>query len=140
MVGQFFKIELSEFGPYQDAVLSDYHFVNHSILSPMMKIGLINSNLTVEKTLQYYKEQKTPIQSVEGFLRQVIGWREYVRLLYYFEGQQQLNANFFNHQNQIKIGILMIEKTIKYAYLHHIERLLYIRNTMLLYEINPKEL
>ncbi|CAD8199886.1 unnamed protein product [Paramecium octaurelia] len=146
----FLKQKLSEFGPYQDAVHSDYPFVNHSILSPMMNIGLITSSLIVDKTLQYYKQNKAPIQSVEGFLRQVIGWREYVRLLYFFEGEQQMKANFFNHQNELsnnwytgqtKLPPIdhMIQKVIKYAYLHHIERLMYIGNTMLLSEINPKQ-
>lgn len=64
-----------------------------------MNIGLLSSKLIVDKTLEIYHRNHSPIQSVEGFIRQVIGWREYVRLLYHFESERQMNANFFNHSN-----------------------------------------
>ncbi|KAM3137927.1 hypothetical protein pb186bvf_010008 [Paramecium bursaria] len=147
---QFLEHKLTKFGPQQDAVHSDHPFMFHSILSPMMNIGLLTSDYIIEQTLQYEKKHKVHLPSFEGFIRQVIGWREYVRLLYVYEGEMQMNSNFFNSTNKLSeawyLGTTqippidhMVKKVIKYAYLHHIERLMYLGNFMLLAQIDPKE-
>jgi len=149
---KFLGIKLEAFGPYQDAVHSDYPFVFHAILSPMMNIGLLTAPYIVKRTMEYYeKRPKIPIQSLEGFIRQIIGWREYVRILYVFEGEKQRASNFFNHHNKLNenwygkgsLGIQciddLIQKVDKYGYLHHIERLMYVGNFMLLCGIDSNE-
>jgi len=149
---KFLEKKLDTFGPYQDAVHSDYPFMFHAILSPMMNIGLLTAPYIVKRTMQYYTSNpKIPIQSVEGFIRQIIGWREYVRMLYVFEGEKQRTCNFFNHHKKLNqnwygkggLGIKcideLIQKVDKYGYLHHIERLMYIGNFMLLCGMHPDE-
>lgn len=151
MAKKFLKLFLPNFGKYQDAVSSKVNYGFHSVLSPLMNIGLI----TPEQMLELFFEnvsEKSNIQSAEGYLRQLIGWREYTRYHYIFN-RKKMEQNIFNHKKNInnnywyyspenskmpKVIIDMIRKTIDNAYLHHIERLMYIGNYLLLNEIHPK--
>lgn len=149
---QFLNKRFKLFGPYEDAVDTDIIVGTHSLLSPLLNIGLITPKFVLEKVLSVGKAKKIPIQSVEGFVRQLF-WREYCRLLYLFKRTELSKGNFFNNNNKLtknwydnskqKIGIDiiddLIQKTLKYGYLHHIERLMYIGNIMVLLEIEPKD-
>jgi deoxyribodipyrimidine photolyase-related protein len=102
------------------------------------------------ETLAIAEKQNIPLASLEGFIRQIIGWREFVRGIYQNFSEQQDNSNFWNHQNKLsqawytgETGVpqldLTIQKVIRYGYCHHIERLMVLGNLMLLLEIHPRE-
>lgn len=146
----FLKNRLKNFGKYQDAILKDQNLLFHSILSPMLNIGLLTPDYIVEKTLDYSKKNKVPINSLEGFIRQIAGWREYVRVVYEKVGEKQKSKNFFGFRKKVpetwwkaETGILPIDNTIKKvldsAYAHHIERLMILGNFMLLSEFKPND-
>jgi deoxyribodipyrimidine photolyase-related protein len=149
----FLEKRLKEFGPYQDAVDNEKHpFGYHSVISPMMNIGLLPDNLVIEQSYQYYLKNKSkiPIQSFEGFIRQVIGWRNYVYTVYTLEGDKLRKTNFLKHTNRIndkwwlaQTGMppvdTIIKKMVKIAYSHHIERLMYLGNWLLLCKVKPDD-
>ncbi len=147
---QFLEERLKNFGPYEDAVSKDDPFIYHSVLSPMMNIGIITDTEVVTISYDYYNDNNIPIASFEGFIRQVIGWRNYVYTLYMLEGENMRTSNNMHHNNMLNekfwtgsTGILpvdnIISKIIKYSYCHHIERLMYLGNFMLLCMIHPDE-
>jgi deoxyribodipyrimidine photolyase-related protein len=144
----FFEHKLINFGRYQDASILDEPFLYHSIISPMMNIGLLTDSLVVECFKKFISRNNIPLQSSEGFIRQVIGWRNYMYAIYILEPKLK-NINYFNHYNKIgnlywnNIGIYpidcIIDKLKKYAYTHHIERLMYLSNWFLINKVDPKE-
>ncbi len=145
--------KLDYFGPVQDAISKDVIYGEHSNISVLLNIGLLTPEYVINKVLDYFyasRNKKNIISSVEGFIRQIIGWREYVRFIYYFHRDDLINSNYFKFTKKMpkswydattSLPILnnMINKVNKYAYLHHIERLLIISNLALLNEIHPKE-
>jgi deoxyribodipyrimidine photolyase-related protein len=147
----FLKNKLKDFGKYQDAILEHNTFIYHSILSPMLNIGLITDTDVVNISYKYYLEHKNiPIQSFEGFIRQVIGWRNYIYIIYLLEGKTMIKSNYLKHNNKINDNFWLgttnikpiddsINKIIKYSYVHHIERLMLLGNFMLLCLIHPDE-
>lgn len=151
-LNKFIKQRLQFFGPYEDAVDESEPFIYHSVLSPMMNIGLITDTQVINTVTKYYlKHKKTiSIESYEGFIRQVIGWRNYVYVIYMLDGHKLFEMNHLKHTNKINDKFWtgstnikpidsLINKIIKYAYAHHIERLMYLGNFMLLCQINPKD-
>lgn len=147
----FLENNLQDFGKYEDAIHTDFQYINHSILTPSLNIGLITPSYVVSKTLKYYNDNKDSIDfsSVEGFIRQILGWREFVRMCYNHIGVKQRTSNHFNHKNKLNAnwyngdtGLPIIDNTIvqlnNNAYTHHIIRLMVIGNIMLLCEICPK--
>lgn len=146
----FLKERLKEYGPYQDALQSDASMLFHSILSPMINVGLLTPDYVVKKTVEYAHEHHIPLNSLEGFIRQIIGWREYVYGIYAYRGNDQQQSNFFKHSNKLPAtmwtgttGIEPIDLTIRRildtAYGNHIERLMVLGNFMLMCEIDPRE-
>jgi len=148
----FLKKRLKLFGKYEDAVSTKYHFIFHSVLSPMMNIGLLRDIEVLEISNNYYlkHEKSIPIASYEGFIRQIIGWRQYVYTLYILEGDKMRKSNLLNHKIKLNddkwwndIGItpinFLINKIKDYAYVHHIERLMFLSNWLLLNQIHPNE-
>jgi deoxyribodipyrimidine photolyase-related protein len=96
----FIKKRLPNFGPYEDAVSIDNPFLFHSVLSPMMNIGILPDIYVVKITNDYYEKHKTliPIASYEGFIRQVIGWRNYIYSIYTLE-PKMYEKNTLKHVN-----------------------------------------
>lgn len=146
----FIKLNLKDYGKYQDAVRSDVIFGTHSVLSPMINIGLLEPQYIIKEILKAYHNQKISISSIEGYLRQLLSWREYVRMLYILKNNLFIKKNFFHHKKKIskewytgKTQIQpiddIIKKVLKYSYAHHIERLMFLGNFMLLCEFHPKE-
>ncbi|MEM9340197.1 MAG: FAD-binding domain-containing protein, partial [Bacteroidota bacterium] len=136
-------------GPYEDAIDKDHTFIFHSVLSPYLNLGLITPDEIIDKALEFAGEKDTHFPSVEGFVRQIIGWREFIRGIYH-EYDDQLNINYFDHHRKMKpcwyngtTGIPAIDdsicKALKYGYTHHIERLMVLGNVMLLCELAPDE-
>ena len=148
----FLERRLVHFGKYQDAIRKDEPILFHSLLSPALNIGLLTPDQVVNETLQFARarEGNIPLNSLEGFIRQIIGWREFVRGVYTLEGNQQRNINFWGHSRKLPksfytgtTGIDPVDSTIarlqESAYAHHIERLMVLGNFMLLCEIDPHE-
>jgi len=146
---KFLDERLNNFGPYEDAISSEVILGYHSGISALLNIGLLDPNDIVEDAISRKSDVK--IESLEGFIRQIISWREYVRLLYIYEHKKFTKMNFLNHTNKLKsgwytaeTGILPIDNIIKKAldisYVHHIERLMCIGNFMLLMQIKPKDI
>lgn len=149
---KFIKERYNCFGPYQDAVNSKIPIGCHSLISPMLNIGLLTPEKVIEELIKEGRKRKIKIASIEGIIRQIIGWREYVRMYYIYERKTLEKKNELKHKKKLKkywyelergtdIEIIddMIEKTKKYGYLHHIERLMYIGNYMLITKTEPKE-
>lgn len=149
-LNDFLVHRLYSFGPYQDAIEPDEPFLFHSLLSPCLNAGLLTPEEVVSRVEEYGKAHRLPLNSREGFIRQVIGWREFMRAVYLREGNGQRTRNFWGFERSIpdsfwtaETGIDPIDTTIervqKYAYAHHIERLMILGNFMLLCEFDPKE-
>lgn len=146
----FKRNKLKNFGDYQDALKADDSFLFHSLISPSVNAGhLLVEELVadVEKELQ---NGNIPINSAEGFIRQIIGWREFVHLVYENYNEELYKGNFFKHKRKMKkswydgsLGIPPLDNAIKQAdrfgYCHHIERLMVLANFMNLSGIEPKE-
>ena len=146
---KFLEERMQEFGPYEDAMVQKESFLNHSVISPLLNSGLITPKHVIAKTLSF--KDRYPLNSLEGFLRQIIGWREFIRGVYKVKGSQERTTNFFNFKRKIPnsfynatTGILPIDITIekvkKTAYNHHIERLMVLGNFMMLCEFDPDEI
>lgn len=152
LLREFLQNALKDFGKYQDALSNEHPFLYHSLLSPGINLGLITPEEVLQYTLDHYQknEDSIPLSSVEGFIRQVIGWREFVRGIYQNFSKRQDEENFFQHKRKLgeawytgKTGIPAlddcIQKANRFAYCHHIERLMILSNIMLLSEVDPKE-
>lgn len=144
----FLEHRFELFGDYEDAIHKDESVLFHSVLTPMLNIGLLSPREVVDAALEY--EDRVPLNSLEGFVRQVIGWREYIRGVYRVWGRRQRTTNFWEHDRQIPrsfydaaTGIepidCVIRRVRKTGYCHHIERLMILGNFMLLCEFHPDE-
>ena len=147
----FFKIRFENFGRYEDAMLEGENFLFHSCISAFLNIGLLTPKQVIDKAIRYSDKNSTPLNSLEGFIRQIIGWREFVRGIYQEEGQNQIKSNYWNSEKKLTqswydgtTGIAplddCIKTTIKDGYIHHIPRLMVISNIMNLCGIDPKEI
>jgi len=147
---QFFDQRFMEFGVYEDAIVAEHSFLNHSVLTPMLNVGLITPKEIITACLKYAEQHDVPINSTEGFVRQIIGWREFIRGIYEARGSEERTTNFWNFKRKIPAsfydgttGIPPIDKTIKKVlqtgYCHHIERLMVLGNFMMLCEFDPDE-
>lgn len=145
----FLKNRLKEFGPYQDYISKDQHFMFHSILSSSINIGLLNPSEIIKKIRNY--KSKVPLNSYEGYIRQLF-WREYQRYVYiylkdldkmnYFGNNKKLNKFWYSDKKDVT-GYPPVDKAIEMTYntgyLHHIQRLMVVGNFMSLNGITYKE-
>jgi len=147
---QFLTYRFYDFGSYEDAILKEFSILNHSVLSPLMNVGLILPGEIIKRSLWFAKEEKIPINSTEGFIRQILGWREFIRGMYVCKGSYSRTCNFWNFDRKLPAsfydgttGVAPIDQTIKKilrtGYCHHIERLMVLGNFMLLCEFDPDE-
>lgn len=147
---EFLKNRFDEFGPYEDAIHKDYSILNHSVLTPMLNVGLLTPNQVLDTSINYGLNNNIPINSLEGFVRQIMGWREFIRGMYEAKGTQERTLNFWGFNRKIpssfydgSTGIPPVDDTIKKAlktgYCNHIERLMILGNFMLLCEFDPDE-
>ena len=149
-LNDFLENRFNHFGDFEDAIDKAEAYLFHSVLSPMLNSGLLTPKQVVDKALKYDKENKVPLNSLEGFIRQIIGWREYMRAVYLLEGVKQRTTNYFKFNKKMpkafydaSTGIEPVDKVIKRvlekSYTHHIERLMILGNFMLLCDIHPDE-
>ena len=147
----FLKNRFDNFGVYEDAMVHGENFLFHSSLSSSLNIGLITPKQVIKEIEKLTKSQRTPLNSLEGFVRQVIGWREFIRGIYQQKSEYQITKNYWNHTKKLgsswyegKTGILPLDDCIKSAindgYSHHIPRLMVISNLMNMCEVDPEEI
>ncbi len=147
---QFLKKRFHEFGPYEDAIVAEENFLNHSLLSPLMNSGLLTPGEILNEALNYAAKNDVPLNSLEGFVRQILGWREFIRAMYNLKGREERTRNFWEFDKKIPssfytadTGIepldIVIKKVLETGYCHHIERLMVLGNFMMLCEFDPDE-
>lgn len=146
----FFKERFDQFGPYEDAMTTGSPSVFHSTISPLLNNGLLTPAQVMEEMEAFITKHDVPLASVEGFVRQIIGWREYIRALYVLEGRNIRNRNYFKAKNKLPYsfwegttGIDPVDHHIgvlrTHAYTHHIPRLMVLANVMNLCAIDPHD-
>ncbi len=144
----FLAERFSLFGDYEDALSVTYGTIYHSLLSPLLNLGLITPTYVIERALAYGQAHDIPLNSVEGFVRQVIGWREFIRGAWRTLPQSHWQQNFWQHEHRLAdcwydgtTEIPPLDDAIRRArdtgYNHHIERLMVVGNLMLLAGIQP---
>lgn len=151
-LSDFFKNRFAQYGTYSDAVDARGVWLFHSALSPVMNNGLLSSREVVEAALDYCAGSKkdVPLASLEGFVRQILGWREYTRATYVQKGSTMRTKNTLGnnrrptrdwYEGTTNIPPLddVIKKVNNFAYAHHIERLMVVGNCMLLSDLHPDE-
>ena len=146
----FVEHRLATFGIYEDAMWTDTPFGWHSLLSSSLNLKLLNPREVIDAVLVAWKKHDLELATVEGFIRQILGWREFVRGMYYLDMPQMALDNFYDHQNALPVWYWTgktkmkcmqeaIGQTLQYGYAHHIQRLMVTGNFALLAEVLPKE-
>jgi deoxyribodipyrimidine photolyase-related protein len=146
----FFANALPKFGDYEDAMLTGERFLWHSILSPYINSGLLDPLDLCRRAEREYLDGRAPLNSVEGYVRQIIGWREYMRGIYWHEGPDYVDRNFLGHTRELPSWYWtgetdmhclseVLAQTLKTAHAHHIQRLMVTGNFALLIRADPKQ-
>ena len=147
----FLKERFVLFGDYEDAIVKNENWLWHGVLTPMLNIGLLTPDQIVQAALKHGGKHEVPLNSMEGFLRQIIGWREFMRAAYVDHGVEMRTGNHWNHQRDLPdsfydatTGIEPIDDVIRRVldtgYCHHIERLMILGGFMFLCEIHPDQI
>ncbi len=150
VLDDFLLHRMKDFGTYEDAIVKNESILFHSVLTPALNIGLLTPQQIIDKTLEYHHKLNYPLNSLEGFVRQIIGWREFMRAIYLREGVKQRTHNAWNLTRKIPASFYdgttgiepvdhTIKKILKTGYCHHIERLMVLGNFMHLCEFDPDE-
>jgi deoxyribodipyrimidine photolyase-related protein len=146
----FLRHRFGTFGIYEDAMVAGESFLYHSVLTPMLNIGLLNPQQIINRVMEFASENQVPLNSLEGFIRQVMGWREFIHIVYEREHVKQRTKNYWGFTRKIpysfwkgETGIAPVDTVIKRVlhtgYSHHIERLMVMGNFMLLCEFDPHQ-
>ncbi len=147
----FVKTALPHFGDYQDAMLTGEPFLYHAVIAQYLNCGLLDPLRICQEVDAAYRAGKAPLNSAEGFIRQIIGWREYVRGIYWLKMPGYEHSNFFGHERPLpdfywtaQTDMLCVKSAVtqtkEQAYAHHIQRLMVTGNFAMLAGINPHEL
>ena len=149
---QFVTVRLPAFGPYQDAMLDGEWAMAHSLLSPAINLGLLHPMEVVERVERAHHERDdVPLNSIEGFVRQVIGWREFMRHVYHeampalseanqLDQTRELPEAYFTGETDMECLSEAVGHVWDRGYAHHIERLMILSNFALIFGANPHEL
>ncbi|WGL59812.1 cryptochrome/photolyase family protein [Pigmentibacter sp. JX0631] len=149
-LNDFIERILNLFGDYQDAMLKDEAYLHHSLLSSYINVGLLLPKEICSLVEKAYKEGKVSLNSAEGFIRQILGWREYVRGIYWLKMPSYVDLNFFNAKNPLpfffwggktKMNCInnVVAQTKEHSYSHHIQRLMITGNFALIAGLDVKE-
>lgn len=150
VLNHFIEHSLDNFGDYQDAMIEGEPWVYHSHISFYLNCGLLKPLECIRKAEKAYFDGDVPLNAAEGFIRQIMGWREYIRGVYWLKMPQYANENFFNAKRNLpdfywsadtKMNCLKqcVTETKKHAYAHHIQRLMVLGNFALLAGIAPSQ-
>lgn len=146
----FLRFRLQTFGEYQDAMLENNPYMSHSLISSAMNIGLLDPLHAIRKAEEAYQEGKAPLAAVEGFIRQILGWREYIRGIYLRKMPDYKHVNAFQHERPLpdffwwgdtKMNCLhhCVKEVLQNGYNHHIQRLMVLGNFANVAGIQPQE-
>ena len=146
----FLNHSLPKFGETQDAMVEGQYFLNHAVISPYINIGLLDPLDVCRRVEQRYKLGEVPLAAAEGFIRQIIGWREYIRGVYWLKMPDYIESNSLNAtralpdfywtgETTMNCVAQAVKQTKQEAYAHHIQRLMITGNFALLAGINPKQ-
>ncbi len=147
---RFVEERLDEFGEHQDAMWSDMPFGWHALLSSSMNLKLISPREVIDAALARHARRPVPLASLEGFIRQVIGWREFIRGMYWLDMPKMRDANHYDHRRSLprwywnadtRMNCMRhcVGQTLQYGYAHHIQRLMVTGQFALLAEVRPIE-
>lgn len=145
----FVSNRLGRFGPVQDAMWVDEPFLYHSLLSPYLNLKLLDPREVVEAAIEAYEAGDAPLQSVEGFVRQIIGWREFIRGVYWMEGSSYGERNtleqhgelpefYWHGETEMRCLAESLGQVVTHAYGHHIQRLMVTGNFALIAGVHPR--
>jgi len=147
----FLDNHFKSFGPYEDAMTTDNWALHHSLLSPFLNNGLLHPSEVIDAALKRFEKGDIPIQSAEGFIRQIIGWREYVNGMYWYLGEDYKELNHLNGNRKLlplftdpdKTKMNCIKTTVsdinQRGWVAHIPRLMLLSNLALITGTNPQE-
>lgn len=146
----FLQHRFTKFGVYEDAMVTSETILYHSVLSPLINTGLLLPKDVIARAMEAASKFHVPINSVEGFIRQVIGWREFIRMVYTQQGRKQRSRNYWGFTRKIPASFwsgttgidpidAVIKRVLQSGYAHHIERLMVLGNFMLLCEFDPHD-
>ncbi len=147
----FVEDRLADFGPYQDAMVDDEWALNHGLLSAAINVGLLHPAEVVEAVIEAHEDRDLPLNSVEGFVRQVIGWREFMRHVYreampeladanQLEAQEDLPPLYTTGETDMECLEQAVGSVWERGYAHHIQRLMILSNFALTYGVEPAQL
>ena len=148
----FIDVGLSQFGTYQDAMVMGQKTLWHSLISPYLNLGLLTPLEVIEAVTNAFATQDISLNNVEGFIRQILGWREYMQGIYQWVDEDYGQINWFNHDfplpgfywqsSQTKMNCLatVLQQIEETGYAHHIQRLMILSNFALIVGVNPQEL
>lgn len=151
VLSKFLGEKLVRFGDYEDGFDHDIIWGYHSVLSPYLNIGLLTPSMVITQTVDHAANHPDiTLNNIEGFIRQILGWREFMRAMYEQHGTTMRTSSFFGHTTPLPraywsatTGNSVVDRTItkvlRYGYCHHIERLMVLGNYMLLSEISPHD-
>ncbi len=146
---KFVTERLEHFGPFEDVLAQDHPVIYHSVLSPLLNLGLLHPRECVERAVAAYEAGRAPIQSVEGFVRQVIGWREFINGAYWhampdykevnhLQATRPIPAWFYTGETDMNCLRQTIRQAMDLGWLHHIQRLMVVGNFFLIAGIDPQ--
>ncbi len=146
----FVRHRLAGFGPFQDAMWTDEPFLYHSGLAAALNVKLLNPREAIAAAVQAFEQKHPPLASVEGFVRQILGWREYVRGIYWKYMPEYLDQNalqaehalpkfYWTGDTDMRCLRQALSQTLKYGYAHHIQRLMITGLFALLYGVEPRQ-
>jgi deoxyribodipyrimidine photolyase-related protein len=147
----FLDTSLVDFGPYEDAMPRDSWSVNHSLLSPYLNLGLITAREVIDAVVERFDQGGIPLASAEGFIRQVIGWREYVNGVYWLFEDDYRNSNELQadrpllpllsnpSRTQMACASSVVSDVMDRGWAHHIPRLMILSNLALIAGVQPQE-
>ncbi len=147
----FLRHALPQFGTYQDAMLAGQKFLYHAVVSPYLNVGLLDPLAMCRAVEEEWRAGRVPLNSAEGFIRQIIGWREYVRAIYWWkmpdyaqvnalEAHRPLPSFYWTAKTDMACVRACVTQTREEAYAHHIQRLMVTGNFALLAGIDPHAL
>lgn len=147
---QFLTVRLNSFGPYQDAMVTGQPTMWHSLIAPALNIGLLHPLEVIRAAEQAFLQDNAPIASVEGFIRQILGWREYMQGLHHYFPEDYDQSNWFDHDRPLpeffwtgETDLHCLQQCFQQieaiGYSHHIQRLMILANFSLIAGLNPQE-
>ncbi len=148
----FCENRLRDFGPYEDAMVTGDYTLNHSVLSPLLNLGLLHPREVIETAIEHYRDgrRKIPVNSIEGFVRQILGWREFMHEVYGHFMPEMRELNRLNHRRSLpdfywsgetRMNCMrqVVGQVRETAYAHHIQRLMILGTFAQIAQVNPQE-